>query len=62
MGLPRPDLVLYLQLSSEDAAKRADFGNERYEQTDFQLKVAENFNIIMSNEDLSYWKVLSDSP
>ncbi|XP_070539108.1 thymidylate kinase-like [Ptychodera flava] len=42
-GLPKPDLVLYLTLSAEEAAKRAEFGGERYEQTDFQKKVAENY-------------------
>ncbi|XP_048757255.2 thymidylate kinase-like [Ostrea edulis] len=43
IGLPRPDLVLFLNLSADAAAKRGTFGNERYEQTDFQVKVANNF-------------------
>ncbi|XP_060082698.1 thymidylate kinase-like [Ylistrum balloti] len=43
MGLPRPDLVLFLTLDTEAAAKRGTFGGERYEQTDFQNKVMGNF-------------------
>jgi dTMP kinase len=46
IGLPRPDAVLYLTLSSEVAAKRGGFGIERYEQTDFQKKVASNFELL----------------
>lgn len=51
-GLPCPDLVLYLNLSPDAAAKRGNFGNERYEQTDFQVKVMKNFNLLKE----SYWK------
>ena len=35
-GLPRPDAVLYLDLSIEDAMKRGGFGNEVYEKEDLQ--------------------------
>lgn len=51
-GLPRPDLVLYLNLRPDAAAKRGNFGNERYEQTDFQAKVMKNFHLLKE----SYWK------
>lgn len=53
-GLPRPDLVLYLNLRPDAAAKRGNFGNERYEQTDFQAKVMKNFHLLKE----SYWKVV----
>jgi len=43
IGLPRPDLVCFLDVSEEVAIKRADFGGERYELTDFQRKVRENY-------------------
>ena len=43
MGLPRPDLVCFLDVSEEVAQQRADFGGERYEVTDFQRKVRENY-------------------
>ena len=55
-GLPRPDLVLFLTLSSEEAAKRGGFGDERYEQTDFQKRVANNYDILKQENN---WKVNS---
>lgn len=54
IGLPCPDKVLYLTLSSEAAAKRGGFGDERYEQTDFQKKVAENFDLLKDDS----WQVI----
>ena len=42
-GLLKPDLVIFLQLSPEDAQKRGDYGNERYEKVEFQQKVLKNF-------------------
>ena len=42
VGLPRPDLVCFLDVSEDVAQQRADFGGERYEVTDFQRKVREN--------------------
>lgn len=38
-GLPRPDLVIFLDVPDEGAACRDGYGQERYEQVDFQLKV-----------------------
>eukprot|EP01135_Chromosphaera_perkinsii_P000218 Nk52_evm1s51 gene=Nk52_evmTU1s51 len=38
-GLPRPDLVMFLDLAPEEAAKRGEFGAERYEETGFQKRV-----------------------
>ena len=43
VGLPKPDLVCFLDVSEEVAIKRADFGGERYEMTDFQRKVRDNY-------------------
>lgn len=42
-GLPKPDLTLFLTLSMEEIKARADFGNERYENFDFQQIVKSNF-------------------
>ena len=56
VGLPRPDKVLHLTLSSEAAAKRGGFGEERYEQTDMQKRVAANFDKLKE----SYWQVRID--
>ena len=43
VGLPKPDLVCFLDVSEEVAIKRADFGGERYEMTEFQRKVCDNY-------------------
>ncbi len=37
-GLPRPDLVCFLDVSPEEARKRGGFGEERYENEEFQVK------------------------
>jgi len=31
VGLPAPDLVVFLDMTVEDAAKRGEYGEERYE-------------------------------
>ncbi|XP_013417412.1 thymidylate kinase-like [Lingula anatina] len=54
IGLPKPDLVLYLTLTPEEAAKRGGFGGERYENTPFQEKVAKNFEHLKENN----WRVI----
>ncbi|KAJ3129640.1 hypothetical protein HK098_000791 [Nowakowskiella sp. JEL0407] len=39
VGLPQPDVVIFMDVPPEDAALRDGFGNERYEKLDFQKKV-----------------------
>lgn len=46
VGLPRPDLCLFLQISPEEAAKRGGFGAERYENETMQTRVRELFKTI----------------
>ncbi|XP_033760331.1 thymidylate kinase-like [Pecten maximus] len=55
IGLPRPDLVCFLTLDTEAAAKRGTFGGERYERTDFQKKVLSNFEKLKD----STWKEIN---
>lgn len=43
VGLPRPDLCLFLSISPEEAAKRGGFGVERYETDSMQKRVREMF-------------------
>ena len=43
IGLPRPDICLFLDISSEEQAKRGGFGNEKYETTAMQKRVRELF-------------------
>lgn len=57
VGLPAPDCVVYLTLNPEDAAKRGDFGGERYEDTDFQTKVEKNFQQLREPS----WRVMDAS-
>lgn len=42
-GLPKPDLVMFLKISIEEMAKRSGFGNERYENIEFQNTVDQNY-------------------
>lgn len=47
MGLIRPDLVIYLRLTAEQAVQRSGFGEERYEKQSFQEKVGHVFDEIL---------------
>ncbi|MBA0653360.1 hypothetical protein Goklo_020544 [Gossypium klotzschianum] len=53
-GLIAPDLVVYLDIPPEKAAERGGYGGERYEQLEFQKKVAQHYKLL---EDSS-WKVI----
>ncbi len=48
VGLPRPDLLLFLSISSEEAAKRGGYGEERYETDAMQSKVRRLFESLLS--------------
>ena len=54
IGLPRPDALLYLELSLEEAARRGGFGEERYETNEMQRKVTENFEKMKEN----WWDIV----
>ncbi len=43
IGLPQPDLVYFLDISSADAAKRGGYGEERYETRKMQTRVRSLF-------------------
>jgi len=55
VGLPKPDLVCFLDVSEEVAKARADFGGERYEKTEFQAKVRNNYNLLSDKS----WKFIN---
>jgi len=57
IGLPKPDTLLYMELSLDEAAKRGGFGQERYETTDIQRAVKQNFDAM--KED--WWDVIDAS-
>jgi hypothetical protein len=56
VGLPKPDLILFLQLQLLDAAARGEFGLERYETGTFQKQVLLCFQQLMEEKNLN-WKV-----
>jgi len=43
VGLPRPDVCLFLDLTAEETARRGGFGAERYEEKGMQKRVGELF-------------------
>lgn len=45
-GLPLPDLVINLSLSPEDAAKRGQYGEEKYETLDMQQRTRAQFKLV----------------
>lgn len=51
IGLPRPDLCLFLDIPPEDAAKRGGYGNERYEIKEMQDRVRDLFTELRSHTD-----------
>ena len=53
VGLPRPDLCIFLDVSPETAAQRGGFGQEKYEQTDMQIRVRELFEELLAKPDES---------
>lgn len=53
IGLPRPDLVCLFKSRVDVVSQRNGWGEERYEKTDFQKKVCENFQLL---KDPSYWQ------
>jgi dTMP kinase len=57
VGLPRPDLVIFLDVSEEVAKQRGGFGEERYEVAEFQRRVRKNYNLL---RDSSWVEVSAD--
>lgn len=51
MGLPRPDVAVFLDISAEDAAKRGGYGTEKYEKKEMQDRVRELFETLMQRKE-----------
>ncbi|XP_023498572.1 thymidylate kinase isoform X1 [Equus przewalskii] len=60
VGLPKPDLVVFLQLQLAEAAMRGEFGRERYENRTFQESVSQRFHQLMGDTTLN-WKMVDAS-
>ena len=50
-GLPAPDAVIFLDLAQEVAEKRGGFGGERYEKTEFQKRVRQQFSELQEEDE-----------
>ncbi|KAM3619557.1 uncharacterized protein V6R79_010098 [Siganus canaliculatus] len=59
-GLPKPDLVMFLQLSPAEAALRGQYGEERYESSSFQRTVQKKFEQLMKDPSVN-WQVIDAS-
>ena len=51
IGLPRPDMCLFLDIAPDAAAKRGGFGSEKYETSAIQKRVRELFYELMGTSD-----------
>lgn len=51
IGLPRPDLCLFLNISAEEAAQRGGYGAERYENETMQTRVRELFRTLFDRQE-----------
>ncbi len=58
-GLPKPHLVLFMNISPERAAERSGFGEELYEKLDFQKKVYDHF---LSLKEENWVLINADQP
>jgi len=54
-GLPKPDIIFYIDVTEEDVARRAGFGDERFEKKDFQKKVREAYEKLFDED----WQMIS---
>ena len=57
-GLPAPDVVLFLNLDSEEQQRRGGFGEERYEVSSFQQTVREKFLELIDSMKTINWQVI----
>ena len=48
-GLPRPDIVCFLETQNRVPALQAQYGEERYENPEFQQQVRNKFNLLRDN-------------
>ena len=58
VGLPRPDLCIFLDISPQDAASRGGYGQERYEREAMQLRVRQLFQELRTIYDRDDFHVI----
>lgn len=49
IGLPKPDITIFLNLNPFQASQRENYGNELYDNIDFQTKVYDNYLLLRDN-------------
>jgi len=57
INLPQPDLIFFLDLDPKEAEKRGEYGEERYEKLDFQMKVRNKFHSIIERDSANWIKI-----
>ncbi|KAL1023365.1 hypothetical protein UPYG_G00039870 [Umbra pygmaea] len=57
VGLPKPDLVMFLKVNPSEAARRGQYGTERYETSAFQNAVQQRFEKLMKDPTIN-WQVI----
>ncbi|KAK8789674.1 hypothetical protein WA171_001765, partial [Blastocystis sp. BT1] len=57
-GLPAPDIVLFLDLNSEEQKRRGGFGEERYEVSSFQENVRTKFLELIHTMKTINWMIV----
>ena len=50
IGLPKPDIIFFMDLPVEEAMERENLGEERYESKDFQNQVSKNFRKLIQDD------------
>ncbi|KAG7838197.1 hypothetical protein KL943_000273 [Ogataea angusta] len=55
IGLPKPDIVLFMKFEHEENVTREGFGEERYEVAEFQQKVRTQFEKFQNEDN---WKTI----
>jgi dTMP kinase len=59
IGLPRPDLIIFLDLDQTTMSSRNGFGKERYEVQTTQSRVREIFKMVQSDQrDSGDWHII----
>lgn len=53
VGMPKPDLLIYLDISLEEAARRSGYGEERYENAQLQSRAQVLFRELIDMENKS---------
>jgi dTMP kinase len=60
VGLPKPDVVVFLDLEPAEAEKRGGYGEEKYEKKEMQMRVRELFlQLLRMDGDEAQMKVVN---